>query len=347
MKALKTILMIILLSLGSNGLKAQQASFSQFYASSLFLNPALVGNFETLALNSAFRSQWATAVSPYITTQVSLIAPLRSRGFRKKHYGGAGLTFYKDRAGDGNFTTNLVMGSFAYNFALDRKKLRVLSLGGQLGVVQKNFDFTSLEFGSQFNPQVGFDPNIDPGETNWKNNVIYPVFNIGIVFYYNPKQSYLFTGMSAFHGLVISNVNRPNESFIDGETSRVPFLIKYHGGFEIHLNSKSDISPNILIQYQGGLMEVNGGLYYTYRMFDTPLGILAKTDLVIGGWYRFGDAAILSVGLDNQFYTLGFSYDFNANSFYRVTGGLGAYEVTLTLRQAKEKKRRRFSTPKI
>ncbi len=340
-------MLLSFLSLFGSGLKAQDATFSQYYASSLFLNPALVGNYEVLALNSAFRSQWSTAVQPYITTQVSLVTPLKQRGFRKKHYGGAGLTFYKDRAGDGNFTTNSVMGSFAYNFPMDRKKLRVFSVGGQLGVVQKNFDFTRLEFGSQFNPQVGFDPTIDPGEVNFKNNIIYPVFNLGILFYYNPKQSYLFTGMSAYNGLVISNVNMPNESFVDGFTSRVPLLIKYHGGFEIHMNSKSDISPNVLVQYQAGNLQVNGGLYYTYRMFDTPLGLLAKTDFVVGAWYRFGDAAIISLGLDNQYYTIGFSYDFNANNLSRVTGGLGAYEVTLTLRQAKEKKRRRFSTPKI
>ncbi len=347
MRLRKTILLLLLLGIFSLGAKAQQATFSQYYASSLFLNPALVGNYETLALNSAFRSQWATAVQPYITTQVSLVAPLRQRGFRKKHYGGAGLTFFKDRAGDGNFTTNMVMGSFAYNLPLDRKKLRVFSFGGQIGVVQKNFDFASLEFGSQFDPHSGFNPNLNSGEGALKDNVIYPVFNLGVLFYYNPKQSYLFTGMSAYNGLVISNVNMPNESFIDGQTSRVPLLFKYHGGFEIHMNSKSDISPNILVQYTAGLMQVNAGLYYTYRMFDTPLGLLAKTDLVLGGWYRVGDAAILSIGLDNQYYTLGFSYDFNASSLSRVTGGLGAYEITLTLRQAKEKKRRRFSTPKI
>jgi type IX secretion system PorP/SprF family membrane protein len=343
----KILLLFVCFLLLTGVSKAQDATFSQYYGSSLFLNPALVGNYESLTFNSSFRSQWQSIVDPYTTSQISLMAPLKGGRYHKTKYGGIGATVFNDVAGNGNFKTTGIMGSFAYNKSLDRKNLRVLSFGGQVGVIQKQVDFSNLEWGSQYNPFVGFDGTVNPSEAGFDNRIWYPNVNLGFMFYYNPTRTYLFTGMSSYSGLVVSNVIRPNESFIQDERSALPLLIKYHGGFEVHASTKVNISPNILIQYQAQNYQINGGVYITYRLFNTPLGVLAKTDLIMGAWYRYGDAAIISMGLDNRYYTIGFSYDYNASTLNNVTSGRGAYEITLTLRKVKEARRRRFSTPKI
>lgn len=346
---MKRILLVLLISISIGGgfLKAQEATFSQYYASSLFLNPALVGNYENLTFNSTFRSQWQSIIEPYTTSQISMIAPIKGGKYHKTQIGGVGATVFNDVAGNGNFKTTGIMASFAYNKSLDRKKLNVIAVGGQIGMVQKQVDFSNLEWGSSYNPFVGFDPTLVPNEVGFDNQILYPNANIGFMYYYNPTKTYLFTGMSSYSGIVISNILRPNESFIEGQSAVVPLLLKYHGGFEVHMNSKFDVSPNILIQYQNRNYQINGGVYINYRLFDSPLGLLAKTDLVMGAWYRYGDAAIISLGLDNRYYTIGFSYDYNASSLNTVTGGRGAYEISLTLRKVKEARRRRFSTPKI
>lgn len=343
----KLLLLIITFCVLNFVSKAQDATFSQYYASSVFLNPALVGNYESLTFNSSFRSQWQSIVEPYTTSQISLIAPLKGGRYHKTKIGGIGATVFNDVAGNGNFKTTGIMGSFAYNKSLDRKNLKVLSFGGQVGLIQKQVDFSNLEWGSQYNPFVGFDGTVNPNEVGFDNQIMYPNVNLGFMFYYNPTQTYLFTGMSSYSGVVVSNVIQPNESFIKDTKSALPLLIKYHGGFEVHMSSKVDISPNILVQYQDRNYQINGGLYVTYRLFNTPLGVLAKTDLVFGGWYRYGDAAILSIGLDNRYYTIGFSYDYNTSQLSTLAIGTGAYEITLTLRKVKEARRRRFSTPKI
>ncbi|MEQ8518277.1 MAG: PorP/SprF family type IX secretion system membrane protein [Cytophagales bacterium] len=343
----KLLLLIITFCVLNLVSKAQDATFSQYYASSVFLNPALVGNYESLTFNSSFRSQWQSIVEPYTTSQISLIAPLKGGRYHKTKIGGIGATVFNDVAGNGNFKTTGIMGSFAYNKSLDRKNLKVLSFGGQVGLIQKQVDFSNLEWGSQYNPFVGFDGTVNPNEVGFDNQIMYPNVNLGFMFYYNPTQTYLFTGMSSYSGVVVSNVIQPNESFIKDTKSALPLLIKYHGGFEVHMSSKVDISPNILVQYQDRNYQINGGLYVTYRLFNTPLGVLAKTDLVFGGWYRYGDAAILSIGLDNRYYTIGFSYDYNTSQLSTLATGTGAYEITLTLRKVKEARRRRFSTPKI
>ena len=107
------------------------------------------------------------------------------------------------------------------------------------------------------------------------------------------------------------------------------------------------LSPNFLVAQQNRFRQYNVGLYLTYRVFNPKKTILAKTDLIFGTWYRVGDSFILSTGIDHESYQIAFSYDVNSSNLRYATGGRGAWEVSLTLRLVKEKKMKRFSTPRI
>jgi len=347
------VLLVICMSLVS---KAQDAAFSQFYAAGLYLNPALVGSEQETTFKSSFRTQWRSITIPYVTSQMSLIKPLYSKGVKKNHYGGVGLSFYNDKAGDGNLKTLGVMGSAAYNLTLSALGYHFLSFGMQGGFVQKQLDFTNLEWGEQFNPYVGFDPSIPPTSTNVLPRSIVPDANAGVMYYYNGGKNYLYKGFSAYSGVSVYHLMKPDESIVTSIKSRAPRLYKYHGGVEVHVTQKLNISPNVLFLYQDKNNQFNGGVYLTYQMIDKHASnLLSKSELILGGWYRLGDAFIFLAGVENDYYTIGFSYDMNSSGLRTAARGAGqgvgtrvsAYEVSLSLRMVKEKKLAKFSTPRI
>ena len=325
----------------------QDAQFSQFYASALYLNPALAGAEPDITFASNFRQQWRSIVQPYTTSQVSLILPYHVSKIKDSHKGGAGFSFYNDKAGDGNLKTLGVNLTAAYNVALSRNGLNYLSFGMQAGIIQKSIDYNNLEWGSQYNAGLGFDPNQPVNESDLLTNRIYPDINAGLMYYYNAARNYHYTDWSAYIGASGYHLNQPNESFMSTKSSRLPMLLKGHAGFEYNLSKKINISPNAIFMYQNLKSQINAGLYLTYALKQSNFGVVNSTNLILGGWYRFDDAYIASIGLSSSFYTIGFSYDVNSSSLRNYTSGRGAYEVSLTLRRITKNRIKRFSTPRI
>ena len=85
---------------------SQDAVFSQFYNSTLYLNPAMAGIEDDPIVTTTHRTQWNALLFPYTTTQFSLILPYHESKHAKPfgHKGGFGLSLYNDVAGqDKNF----------------------------------------------------------------------------------------------------------------------------------------------------------------------------------------------------------------------------------------------------
>ena len=89
------------------------------------------------------------------------------------------------------------------------------------------------------------------------------------------------------------------------------------------------------------------GNYITYKVNNKKEGLTAQADLILGTWYRYRDAAIISLGFGTPSYAIGLSYDQNTSTLRRATRGRGAYEVSLTLHRLKRKTSRRQETPRI
>jgi type IX secretion system PorP/SprF family membrane protein len=322
---------------------AQDAHFSQYYASGLYLNPSVAGIEPGLAFTSNYRTQWRSIVVPYITSQISLIAPIfAKKNMNDIHVGGLGLSVYNDKAGEGNFKTLGVNISGAYNLHLS--STHTITLGVQGGFIQKSIDFTDLQWGEQFNPYIGFDNTVSPSETTIGVRKLYPDVGAGFMYYFNPSSEE--NGFSAFLGGAAYHINRPNESLINDLVSRLPILFKVHGGFEVPVSEKMSLSPNVLSMMQNNVFHVNSGLYLNYRMNEGGK-LIRPSEIVFGAWYRLQDSFIFSMGLGNKNYLLGFSYDFNSSSLRYNTQGRGAYEISLSIRKIKERTIKRFHTPRI
>ncbi|MFL5728274.1 MAG: PorP/SprF family type IX secretion system membrane protein [Cytophagaceae bacterium] len=326
--------------------RAQDAAFSQYYASALYLNPALTGIQPYVSFSSNNRTQWRSIVLPYVTNQISLIAPLYTKDVRRNHVGGIGFSFYNDRAGESNFKTNGFNVNAAYNLPLTASRTSFLTFGLQGGFIQKSIDFTNLQWGQQFNPYIGVQAMNVPDQSNVKANKMYPDISTGMMFNYNSSKDYSATGFSGYAGIAAYHINRPNESLVKGLTSTLPVLYKAHLGFEVHAGKRINISPNALFIQQKNLQQINGGLYLTY-LFPNQTKVLAPNFVTFGSWYRLKDAFIFSTGFGNDHYTLGFSYDYNTSSLRFNTQGRGAYEISLSIRRVKANTASIFHTPRI
>ena len=325
---------------------AQDATFSQYYASALYLNPAMAGTQPYMSFSSNNRTQWRSIVIPYVTNQISVIAPIYSKDVRRNHLGGIGFSFFNDRAGESNFKTNGFNINAAYNLPLTSSRSQMLTFGVQGGLIQKSIDFTNLQWGQQFNPYIGVQAMTVQDQANIKPNMLYPDISAGVMYNFNLSKDYSTTGFSGYAGLAAYHMNRPNESMVKSITNGLPILYKAHLGFEVKAGKRINISPNALFVQQNNLQQLNGGMYLTY-LFPEQTKALAPTYVVFGTWYRLKDAFIFSSGFGNDKYTLGFSYDFNTSSLKYSTQGRGAYEISLSIRRVKLNTASIFHTPRI
>ncbi|MBA4058472.1 MAG: hypothetical protein C0490_27390, partial [Marivirga sp.] len=80
MKRKRYITLFVLLIVSMPSLHAQSPVFSQYYASSLYLNPALSGLEKDIYFGMNYRSQWSNLGLPFNTFQFSFIKPLVKPG---------------------------------------------------------------------------------------------------------------------------------------------------------------------------------------------------------------------------------------------------------------------------
>lgn len=336
--------MMISLFLATLNSYAQDATFSQYYSSSLYLNPAFAGMESRLTFSTNYRNQWSSITNtPYVTSQASLIVPIKTKGLKERHLGGVGVSVYQNKAGEGNFQTLGANLNFGYNLKLS--SLHYISFGAQGGLVQRSIKTDNLQWGSQFDQLLGtHDPTKPVDVSQLNNSISFSDFAGGIMYYYNPSRDYEEKGLSLYLGASAYHLTQPNESMRKDFSTSLPILIKSHAGFEVNLSPKFNISPNILIAMQNGFTQINTGAYFTFLFGDQDAKV-APAFVLLGGWYRFNDSYIVSAGFGNAIYTIGLSYDLNNSSLRYNTNGRGAYEISLKLQKPSSNKQIRIYNP--
>ncbi len=327
---------------------AQDIQFSQFHASSLYLNPAYAGIETSPTLNTNFRTQWRAVNTPFLTTQVSGIFPFIGGVDGSTQKGGVGVSFFNDQAGDGSLTKRGILATGAYTLDM---RLHKIAAGIQVGVVQTGLDLNAQTWGAGYEQYTGYRNSYtavsDPGLVNMLSSKAYLLTNLGVMYSYNPGRSYYSSGIGGHIGASGYNLNQPNISLNDSKEYKLPARVNLYGGLDFFLSEDVKFSPNFLLSNQGGFTQVNAGAYFTFGIVPDNGTFLAGTDLILGGWYRLQDAAILSLGLSNSAYTFGLSYDFNTSQYNTFINNRGALEASFAIRLVKENKRKRFDTPRI
>lgn len=295
---------------------AQDIHFSQFYNSPLTLNPTLTGLMEGRArVGVIYRNQWNSISTPFSTVSAGFDMPIR-KGFSANDMMGAGLVVYYDKAGSAGLSTLNVSGSFAYHKSLSKKGQHLLSLGVQVGFIQKSVDPDKGVFADQVDNTLTVTPV--SAESQNIGNVIHEELNIGLSYSGKlGKRSSLFLGGSVFH------VTQPKESFLGDDDTRLPMRYVGNLGVEIGLGKHLSLLPSAIYMMQSKSSELNLGMGIGYKLdnsFTTTVGV----------YYRLQDAVIPMLAMGYKGVTLSASYDINISDFNEATNSKGGFELSLS-----------------
>lgn len=305
-------LVCLLLLFVAQGVNAQDIGFSQFYANPLYLNPAFAGSKVAPRFSITYRNQWPKLVSAFQTVSASYDQYIPSL------HGGIGAIVLADRQGDHGALKSGYFGAiYSFRFQVAREVYINAGLQASLCNVGLEWNFSHMRFPDQIDPNQGFIYQTaaqEPDETSkW-----YADFSAGAMAY----GDFWYAGVSAAH------LSRPSQGFYSED--RIPIKYTLHAGALINVSKERRrtsslglgtpiISPNFIYQYQGTLHYFNYGLYLDWMPF------------LVGLWYRNGvensDAFIFMVGLQQDHFKLGYSYDVTVSKLANQTAG--AHELTL------------------
>jgi type IX secretion system PorP/SprF family membrane protein len=297
----------------------QDIHFSQYYNAPLLVNPANTGfnpDFD-YRVGVNYRSQWANIGSPYKT--MSAWGDVKVLGNRlETGWLGLGGMLLRDQAGSGSLTSTTGLFSLAYHQMLGYNSL--LSGGFAVGYTQKRIDVTKLTFDNQWNG-IFFDTNIPSNEPFATNQVGYVDLQVGLNYaYFASENFYLNAGAS------IQRLNRPRETFFESSVSNNEVNSRYN--FFLNANMKVRdywiVNPNIFYSQVGNVRQLVAGVNA-----NRDLGDNGARQLIMGVYYRTGDAVIPLFGYQINDLRMTFNYDATISTLSKTNFTRGAFEISV------------------
>jgi len=317
---------------------AQDPNFSQFFASPLTLNPAMTGKFDgAYRVAGNYRNQWPSINNAYTTATVSFDANILQNRISEVDQFGVGVMAFTDKSGNGALQYNYLSLSTAYHKGLDENGYNQLGAGFQATYVSKQLNLSSLKFGDQLRSD-GFTGLTQESFSKDQLSVSYFDVNAGVL--YNGTsdgENNYYGGVSVYH------INRPKESFQDGEYYLAP-RVTFQAGGKIPMGYNAiHLSANHSRQ-AGAVNTVIGGAY----MLNVNQSEDNATNLYLGTWYRLGDALIPYVGLEFGELHIGATYDVNISSLKPASNMRGGAELSLIyIRQPRDREAKKLNCPKF
>jgi len=328
MRKLFFILMIGVLGLNQVWAQADP-HFTQYYAYPLWLNPALTGVMDgDYRVTANYRKQLPGLYSPMITKGISA-------DFVMPHHFGLGVTVFNQSSSDAGYAYTSGYLSLSYHVQLS--KYKVLSAGFQFGLLNRKVDPGKLQFGSQFNPAIGYDPSIPSNEIFTHQSATSPDGSLGLMYFDgDPSKS-----VNPFIGVSLYHPTEPNNRFLTGANdNKVPLRYAVHGGVRFQLGRRAELIPHLVYLSQGGANEITGGMVCNLTIEDGK-------DLILGGTYRMDDAVAPHIGLRFNGLTIGFSYDINISQIKTASSSNGGYELSISFTKQKKIPDTRFICPRL
>lgn len=326
---------LLIISLSSNQLSAQDPQFSQFYASPLYLNPALAGATDRGRVGVNYRNQWPSLRHSFTTMSAYVDY------FSKAIESGFGIIVNQHKESFLNYKSSEIGGIYSYKLQVAEKL--ILRTGIQLSYFQKNVNFEDLVFSDQI--------DIDNGVVTGPSGQVFDQ-NFRVNFMSASAGGLLYT--EAFWiGTAVHHINEPDQSFVGGE-SRLESKFSVHAGYKLKLGKGYRLRTiNYQFQERSVTFAVNYKQQGGFNQLDAGLQLYLQP-LLIGGWYRGipiqsvnsvskNESIIGLFGLElNRDLAFGYSYDFTVSRLAGVTGG--AHEFSLSLAFGEVRKRTKRDT---
>lgn len=325
-----SILLIIGL-LGAQALhtvQAQDPQFSQYYQAPLYLNPGFTGITPQQRVAINHRIQWPSLPQAFATYALSydiFVDELRS---------GFGLLATTDKMGSAGWRTTTV--GLLYSYKIKITEDFVFSPGLYFGYGANGLDYTKIRVGNglTYGDASNYTP-IDPD-----------LEKVGRQSYFDFGSGFLVYNKSLWFGMAFSHMNEPNLSVLN-DVSRLPMKSTIHAGARLNLNHGDRtpsarghyLTPSAIFRMQGkSFSQLDFGVNYHLE------------PITLGVWYRgkpfettvinsiAQDALILTMGLQFNLFTVGYSYDFTVSEMETASGG--AHEFSLVIEFASRPRRK-------
>lgn len=304
---------------------AQDVHLSQYYASPLSLNPAYTGDYKgDWRLMNSYRNQWLSSFHTPFTTN----AFAYDRQFYVFNENiSAGLIWVQDKSGDASLKVTKVALSAAYHKNIQGNKLHI---GYQVGFVQKSFSTDNLSFPNQYSGDPDriskglYDTGIPNKESFGGDQLSYVDMNLGISY------SRKFNKIEPKIGFAIFHINRPKESFFDGDP-KLPMRSVIDLSAQIDLNTKFFLMPKVLYMYHASANEMLMGSNLGYRLRENKLTAKSVFGgmLLRSGISRNSDALIFIAGVNFKNFDVGFSFDDTISDLKVADKHIGAFEISI------------------
>jgi len=302
--------------------QAQDIHFTQFEAAPLTVNPSFTGGFSGQFRAAAiYRNQWKSVTIPFVTYAASFDMPL-VYDLSHDDYLAAGVQLYNDKAGDGNLTNFSGLLSVAYHKFLGEKAQ--IGVGVQGGYTEKSIDISKLYFGDEFLNGT-FQPGTSAEYPYLNNRIKYFNVNAGVSFSHSVSNNFGYV-----LGVGANNLNQPKDALERRSNSDVGLAMRYTGqlGVIAFLSDRFSLRPAALYQMQASASEIVAGNEFNYIVGNPDIHSFA-TAIFLGGWYRNGDAAMATVGVEWKGFKFGVSYDYNLSTLKDASNGRGGFEISL------------------
>ncbi len=279
---MKNILFILFILSACSNSFAQDYHFSQYTSNPVFLNPGLAGSDSCPRLVVNSRLQWGNLSNGYKTFSASYDQ------YVPKLNGGLALSYVCDNAMGILFTNNLNL-SYAYKIKLSDAVF--VSPAIIIGMGAKSLDEKELNISSDYNPRI----------------------------YFNSGAGLLISYKRISLGITADHLNKPNESFLNTETAKLPIKYIAFASTQFHLSNELILNPSIM--------------YEKHEMFEemVPSLSLLFHRIRIGAAIRVGfenpDCIIGMLGYQSFRFFAGYSYDYTISKLANATGG--SHEIAL------------------
>jgi len=312
-----------LLMVSAVGVRAQDPSFSQFYANPLLMNPAMAGVEGPAKVYLGYRNQWPGATNPYNTYHASydqFIEPIQ---------GGVGVHVINDRQGGGTFNSMSLDAIYAYHLQVSPELM--VTGGFQASVGQRNMNPQGLVLPDELAGVAG--------STLAGYSRIYPDFSLGFGGFYK----------NFYGGVAVHHLMQPYTAPSEDPNTRLPRKFTAHIGAMIPIYEKRmgkellQLSPNLVFMQQDIYQQLNYGLELLYGSFVA--GVWLRQDLL----FSYG-TVIFSAGYGNDQFRVRYSYDANLSAPDIHIPSLGAHEISMVIifeNLYKSTKPRAIKCPKI
>ncbi len=300
---------------------SQELNFTQYYNAPLLVNPANTGfnpDYD-FRVGGNYRNQWANVMAnPFATMSVWADAQLFTNKF-DNGWVGVGGAIYSDKAGSGNLVTNKGYASVAYHQMIGYGSL--LSFGVSAGVANKRIDVTKLTFDNQWSGKF-FDFSIPSNEPFVYSSNTYIDLQVGLNYaWFVSEKAYVNVGFSMLH------VNRPQQSFFAANSSADQRIAPRYTAFvngNFKIGDSWIVNPNMYISKMATATETVVGINANRSLSDE-----GRQQLILGAYYRVGDAIAPIIGFQTNDLKITFNYDVTTSSLSSFNGKQGAYEVSI------------------